>query len=211
MTKEQYIDEVITLVSRVDKTRRAHPRLVEAAFNGAMNTYICSVYEANPMDVALYTKTYENVPLDGSKIYLTSDYTSSGEAIRLVPLPRIGGGLMNLRASESEDDDSSLDVMFFPMAIHTFVENRRMERFNYTLDVGYVLRGNEITLTEVPNGLESVDVDVVRSFDAYDYEEEVYLPMGKDEEIKRIVLQSLGIVAPVNLKNNNSDESSNSQ
>jgi hypothetical protein len=204
MTKENYIDEMIAYIARVDKTRRIHPRVIEAAINGAVNTVVSAVYEANPSDVTVYTYTYENVPVDGNKTYLTSDYTSSGDDIGIVHLPRVGGGVMSVRSSEE------VDTLFFPMRIQDKVMYDRMQSSQFNTDVGFVVRGNVLEYVGLGT-VTSVDVDIVRSFEEYGYEETFYIPFERQEDVKNLVLQKLGIPQPINLKNNNSDEFDRSQ
>ena len=201
MTKENYIDEVIAYIARVDKTRRAHPRVIEAALTNAINSVWSMIYQEAPHDVSLFTQTYENVSVTGDKTYLTSNYTEGAEPIDMVNLPRIGGGVMAIRPT------NDIDVMFFPMSVRDAMFQERLESHSYTTDVGYVVRGNEIQYLGIPNEVAEVDVDIVRSFAEYDYTEIFYMPW-RQEDIIGMVLQKLGIVAPVNLKNNNSDEHS---
>lgn len=200
MTKENYIDEVKSYVKRIDNTMQVHERVLEAAITGAVNSVLSMIYEANPVDVSIYTKTYENVPLDGSKVYLTSDYTSTGDVIHLVQLPRVGGGVMSVRPSDESD------ILFFPMRIQDATMYERMQSTNYNTDIGFVVRGNELTLVG-DTTITEVDVDLVRSFEEYDYDEEFYMPFERKEEVMNLVLQKIGIAQPVSLKNNNSDES----
>jgi hypothetical protein len=198
MTKENFIDEMIHYVGRVDKTQRVRPRVVEAAINGAVNSVMTMAYGENPFDVSFYTKTYSNVPITDDKIYLTEDFTSGAAAITLLPLPRVGGGVMAVRPF------GDYDVLFFPMTISGIMSFSSMESSTFISDVGFVLRGAEMQFTNLPEGLSSVAVDLVRAFEAYDYDETLYL-FGRDEQIKDLVLQKLGIISPVNLKNDNSD------
>lgn len=200
MTKENYIDEIISVLGRIDNTRRLHPKVIETHITGAVNSVLSMIYEANPTDVSIYTKTYEDVDITLNKIYLTSDYTSSGDAINIVQLPRIGGGVMSIRPS----DDS--DIMFFPMRIQDATAYQRMHSTEYGIDLGFVLRGNEIEIIGETT-LTAVDVDLVRSFEEYDYDEQFYIPFERKEDVINLVLQKAGIVQPVSLKNNNSDES----
>ena len=200
MTKENYIDEIISVLGRIDNTRRLHPKVIETHITGAVNSVLSMIYEANPTDVSIYTKTYEDVDVTLNKIYLTSDYTSSGDAINMVQLPRIGGGVMSIRPS----DDS--DIMFFPMRIQDATAYQRMHSTEYGTDLGFVLRGNEIEIIG-DTTLTAVDVDLVRSFEEYDYDEQFYMPFERKEDVINLVLQKAGIVQPVSLKNNNSDES----
>lgn len=199
MTKDEYISEAISYVGRIDNTRRVHPRVVEAALSNAINTVWSVIYEQNPHDVSLYTKTYENVDVTGEKTYLTDDYTESGEAIDMVNLPRIGGGVMGVRPVGDND------IMFFPISIRDAMFQSRLESSNYTLDVGYIVRGNELEYIGIPSEITQVDVDVVRSFTEYGYEETFYMPW-RQEDVMNMVLTKLGIATPVSLKNNNSDE-----
>ena len=200
MTKENYIDEIISILGRIDNTRRLHPKVIEAHIVGAVNSVLSMIYEANPMDVAIYTKTYANVPLNADKVYLTDDYTSSGDAIKIVHIPRIGGGVMSIRPS----DDT--DIMFFPMRLQDATAFQRMHSTEYGTDVGFVVRGNEVQIIG-DTTLTSVDVDLVRSFEEYSYEEEFYMPFERKEDVINLVLQKAGVVQPVSLLNNNSDES----
>lgn len=200
MTKENYIDEIISILGRIDNTRRLHPKVIEAHITGAVNSVLSMIYEANPMDVSIYTKTYENVALNDDKVYLTDDYTSTGNAIHLIHLPRVGGGVMSVRPS----DDT--DVLFFPMRLQDVVAYERMHSTNYNTDIGFVVRGNELQIIG-DTTITEVDVDLVRSFEEYDYDEEFYMPFERKEDVINLVLQKAGIVQPVSLKNNNSDES----
>ena len=200
MTKENYIDEIISILGRIDNTRRLHPKVIEAHIVGAVNSVLSMIYEANPMDVAIYTKTYENVPLNANKVYLTDDYTSSGDAIKIVHIPRIGGGVMSIRPS----DDT--DIMFFPMRLQDATAFQMMHSTEYGTDVAFVVRGNEVQSIGHTT-LTTVDVDLVRSFEEYSYEEEFYMPFERKEDVINLVLQKAGVVQPVSLLNNNSDES----
>ena len=200
MTKENYIDEIISILGRIDNTRRLHPKVIEAHITGAVNSVLSMIYEANPSDVSVYTKTYENVALSDDKVYLTDDYTSTGNAIHLIHLPRVGGGVMSVRPS----DDT--DVLFFPMRLQDVVAYERMHSTNYNTDIGFVVRGNELQIIG-DTTITEVDVDLVRSFEEYDYDEEFYMPFERKEDVINLVLQKAGIVQPVSLKNNNSDES----
>ena len=200
MTKENYIDEIISILGRIDNTRRLHPKVIEAHITGAVNDVLSRIYEANPSDVSVYTKTYENVALGDDKVYLTDDYTSTGNAIHLIQLPRVGGGVMSVRPS----DDT--DVLFFPMRLQDVVAYERMHSTNYNTDIGFVVRGNELQIIG-DTTITEVDVDLVRSFEEYDYDEEFYIPFERKEDVINLVLQKAGIVQPVSLKNNNSDES----
>ena len=200
MTKENYIDEIISVLGRIDNTRRLHPKVIETHITGAVNSVLSMIYEANPMDVSVYTKTYEDVDITGDKVYLTDDYTSTGTPIKIIQLPRVGGGVMSIRPSDESD------VLFFPMRIQDAVAYERMDSTNYDSDLGFVLRGNEIQIIG-DTTLTLVDVDLVRSFEEYDYDEEFYMPFERKEDVINLVLQKAGIAQPVSLKNNNSDES----
>lgn len=200
MTKDEYISEMIEHVKRVDSTRQVHPKVVEAAIDSAVSSVVSKLYLEGLFDLSTYTYTYENVAIYEDKVCLTKDFAEGSDDLGIIHIPRIGGGVMSIRPSEE------MDVMFFPMRVRDAGEYQRMHSTKFNTDVGFVVRGNDIQFIGDLGDLSTVDVDVVRSFEDYDYEETFYFPLEYGDEVKNIVLQKLGISQPVSLKNDNSDE-----
>ena len=197
MTKGELVSLVKNVVKRVDKTNAVHEKVIEHVLARVLNNVIYDVLRQDLSLADIYTTTEENVAV--------SDGIASLSDISVVPLPRVGEGVIEVRAT-GEDD-----MMFYPMTIQQASAASFMEMADYVTDVGYTVRNNEIKFTNIPDTVTAVDIDVVRSFEDYDYDETFFIPAGQDEVVVRKVLEILGVIQPVNLLNNNSDEFSSSQ
>lgn len=196
MRKDELISLVKNTVRRIDKTNSLHERVIEMALGRSLNTVIYDVFRNDMSNMDLYTKTYENVAVSASISELP---------VSIVQLPRVGDGVMAIRAT-GEDG-----MYFYPMTIQQSMNHSFLESTNYTSDVGFVVRNSQVQYYGISDDVTAVDMDLVRPFEEYDMDEDYYVPAGQDETVLRRTLEILGVIQPVNLINNNSDEPNRSQ
>ena len=199
MTKQQTIDYYRHIVGQIDPTGKYHEVIVEKAISGACNSIIYDAFSKHmQQNLDLYMKGYTAIPvvLDNT----TNDYYCILPT-KIMQLPLLGDGVREVTTLQSHA------IEFIPMTTDTAAMYPRMEASQVMNHIGYTVLLDRVILTDLEGRLgtsiNSVNMRLVRPFEAYDDTEEFYVPAGQDERLDQLVISKLGIIRPTLLKNDN--------
>jgi hypothetical protein len=75
--------------------------------------------------------------------------------------------------------------------------------------IGYAVGQDKVYLHNLPSDWQyisdTIDVDIVQSFEEYADTDEVMMPQGQAERLTELVIKYLQIIPPAQLLNNNTD------
>ena len=199
MTKGNTIDYYRHLVGQVDPTSKYHPVIVEKAISGACNSLIYDAFSKRmQQNLDLYMKQYSSVAVAQDAV--TKDWYSILPS-KIMQLPILGDGVREVTSPESHA------VEFVPMTTDTAAMYPKMEVSQVINHIGYTVLLDRVVFTDLESRLgttiNSVNMRLVRPFEAYSDDEEFYVPSGQDERLDQLVLSKLGIIRPTLLKNDN--------
>ena len=119
----------------------------------------------------------------------------------VMQLPILGDGVREVTSPESHA------VEFVPMTTDTAAMYPKMEVSQVINHIGYTVLLDRVVFTDLESRLgttiNSVNMRLVRPFEAYSDDEEFHVPSGQDERLDQLVLSKLGIIRPTLLKNDN--------
>ena len=199
MTKKETIDYYKNIVGLVDQTNKYHPVIVEKAISAACNSVIYEAFKSRLLqNLDLYMKGYPSIPV-------VQDVTTKDWYIVLpvtiMQLPILGDGVREITSPETHS------VEFTPMTTETASMYKYLEASQVMNQIGYTVLLDRVVLTDLESRLgktiNSVNLRLVRPFEAYDDNETFYIPAGQDERVDQLVLSKLGIIRPTGLKNDN--------
>jgi hypothetical protein len=183
MTKEKLV-EVFTrrLVGQLssDSAGSFDQPLVAEYMNMAFNTVMWEIYTKGVFNLDNYTKRYpETIGATGIAVTYDSyqDLYFSILPVDMVPLPRVGSGVVKIQTLKGSA------LSFVPMASveKEMLDGQEVDLIDDT--IRYIVRGDIIEYTNMTSNIASVGVkiDIVRPFNAYDWDENVFIPSGQDQ------------------------------
>ena len=199
MTKKETIDYYRDIVGRVDHTSKYHPIVVEKAISAACNSVIYEAFKNRFLqNIDLYLKGYPSIAVARDAVtkdwYITLPTT-------IMQLPILGDGVREITSPETHS------VEFVPMTTETASMYKYLEASQVMNHIGYTVLLDRVVFTDLESRLgttiNSVNLRLVRPFEAYDDNETFYIPAGQDEKVDQLVLSKLGIIRPTGLKNDN--------
>lgn len=199
MTKKETIDYYKHIVGQVDHTNKYHPVIVEKAISAACNSVIYEAFKNRLLqNIDLYMKGYPSVAVLQDAV--TKDWYIT-LPVTIMQLPILGDGVREITSPETHA------VEFVPMSTDTAAMYPKFEASQVMNQIGYTVLLDRVVLTDLESRLgttiNSVNLRLVRPFEAYDDNETFYIPAGQDERVDQLVLSKLGIIRPTGLKNDN--------
>jgi hypothetical protein len=199
MTKKETIDYYKHIVGLVDQTDKYHPVVVEKAISAACNSVIYEAFKNRLLqNIDLYMKGYPSVAVLQDAV--TKDWYIT-LPVTIMQLPILGDGVREITSPETHA------VEFVPMSTDTAAMYPKLEASQVMNQIGYTVLLDRVVLTDLESRLgttiNSVNLRLVRPFEAYDDNETFYIPSGQDEKVDQLVLSKLGIIRPTGLKNDN--------
>lgn len=182
-----------------DDHKSVNPARIDVAINQAFGDMMFSLGEdGNQYELDNYTKTYyAQAILRSNKV----DYVSIPTQVLLMPN---GRGIRSVLACGSGADfiPSSLRInsntKFLPVG-------SVMNKSTYRLGQVSGVDGNVIVIDHFGDRykvVEAVDVSIIRPFEAYTMDEDIYMPKGKETMLLQAVLGILGERYTDNVNNN---------
>lgn len=197
MTKKEILSWYKNSVQAVDKTARYHDNVIAIAVRNAYEQILYDLYAQNPNNLDAYVVTLSNLAItnaDRDYATLTCSY---------VKLPGKASGVRSVRTS----DDS---IYFMPMTFVEYEMANDFDIFNAGDTVGYAVGQDKVYFHNLPSDWEytsnTVDIDVVKSFEDYASTDEIVIPNGQAKKMDELVMQHLINIPPKNLLNNNTDQ-----
>jgi hypothetical protein len=199
MTKKEIIDYYRHIVGLVDHTNKYHPVIVEKAISASCNSVVYEVFKNRMLpNLDLYMKGYTSVPVLQDAV--TKDWYAGLPSI-IMQLPILGDGVREITSPETHA------VEFVPMTTETASMYKYLEASQVMNHIGYTVLLDRVVFTDLESRIgttiNSVNLRLVRPFEAYDDNETFYIPAGQDERVDQLVLSKLGIIRPTLLKNDN--------
>ena len=207
MIKEEIISFISGHLPQIDTTNRFHYRFIEAECEKVLGEMLTDLWRVNPLAVGRYTKTYGvTSPIAISLEAVSGMYYSTlpvqvyhlpdkASGVRAVyPLSQTGNTFMPMDAREA-DLIFNTDVAVVTGKIGYRVrQDKRVDYYN----TNAVIRGQGVRMDLLPVFSEYADTDVVLIPDLSEKEGGSFL--------KR-VLENLGVIEAVDLKDDNADQS----
>jgi hypothetical protein len=161
----------------------------------AYEQLLYDMYLMNPKNLDEYIVTLSNQVV----VNATRDYILLSKSF--IKLPGKASGIRGVR---------STDVKFYPMTLSEFDQAEDFDLWNIGGTAGYAVGQGKVYVHNLPADWayvsDSVDVDIVQSFEDYDSDDEIMIPNGQSERLTELVLNYLKLVPPKNLLNNNTDQ-----
>ncbi len=201
MTKKELINQIQAILPGEDETGKYHPNVVAAALERAMNQIFYSMAVKSERELDDYATSYGSpTPLTVSQDTNTLIYYTSLPN-QFVPMPGKRSGVMNVYTAEQGE------VAFSPMT------KKEADLAPNTLTgliggrIGYIPRGDRVEYYNMNATVAAAGVrmDIIVPFTDLALTDEVKYPYGYDLEITKATLEILGVIQPVDLKDNNSD------
>jgi len=195
MTREELVSFYKNSVQSPDKTNKYHDNVVAYAIRMAYEQLLYDMYLMNPKNLDEYIVTLA----DQVVINADRDYVTLSKSI--IKLPGKASGVRSVRGT---------DVKFYPMTLTEFEQAEDFDLWNEGSTAGYAVGQNKVYIHNLPSDWafvsDTVDIDIVQSFEEYAATDEVVIPNGQSERMTELVVQYLLRIPPRNLLNSNTDQ-----
>jgi len=199
MTKANWKSYIKNHLAKIDKTNRYHAIVIEKTIDTVYSQMFSEMYAKDKRGMYKYLRTYKEIILGGQ---------AAGLAIALsnapVVLPRINGGVFDVYYKVG-DAGSSIPCELTGKDMY----DRSVASTYDTLDVqGRYLASYAAGSLYVNKALSTTDAvyyTILPKFSTLSDTNEVLLPMGADEILADRVLDTMRLIPPVDLLNNNAD------
>ena len=205
MTKEDIRSLVRNYLPKNDKTNKYHPEVIDATIERAFNQAFSDIFFKRPMDIDNYTVEYKGT---GDGIAISTDANTAIKYVTLpvayTPLPDKASGVRHVYSMTSDSDNSD----FYPMTETEYdLMSEGVLSNNVRSKYGYVVRPDiiEIYGMSATDTLAKVRIRVLQLFREYSDSDVVNMPFGRDIDLIQAVLTLLGVVPPVDLKDDNAE------
>ena len=205
MTKEEIRSLVRNYLMKVDKTNKYHPEVIDATIERAFNQAFSDIFFKRPMSLDNYTVEYKGT---GDGITISTDANTSIKYVTLpatyVPLPDKASGVRHVYSMTSDSTYSD----FYPMTETEYdLMSEGVLSENVRGKYGYVVRDTIIELYGIgaTDTLAKVRIRLLQNFREYANTDVVNMPFSRDIDLIRAVLELLGVVPPVDLKDDNAE------
>ena len=208
MTKAEIRSLVKNYLPKNDKTNKYHPEVIDATIERAFNQAYNKIFLKSPTELDNYTVEYTN---SGNGIDMQDDANSgliyATIPVGYVPLPDKASGVrhvysMTIAPSNSDYTD------FIPMTRTEYdLMSEGVLSENVRNKYGYVVKQDRIEIygKAVTDVLDDLRMDILQLFREYSDTDVVNIPFGSDIELIQAVLALLGVVPPVDLKDDNAE------
>lgn len=173
--KKKEFTELVRLSLPIDY----NPLLIEKYISIAYNTFVKSVFNSNRIYNDNYTKEYE---LDVTKDDNTGNYYSI-IPVGYIKLNRPGSGIINI------DTLGTADLNFVPMTDANYKIVNNLTALKLKSYIPYIVVENKIKYMVKFTGIEKVNVRLLPVYEAYDSDDDVYMPEGTELNIRDAVYQ----------------------
>lgn len=194
MTKADLISFYKNSVLKPDKTSRYHDNIISYAIRMAYEQLLYDLYLNDPVNLDEYVVTKSSlVATNGTRDYIamTTSY---------IKLPGKASGVRSLRITGYD---------CFPMTLMEYEQASDLDIWESGTLIGYAVGQDKIYLHNLPSDWQyisdTIDVDIVQSFEEYASTDEVMMPQGQAERLTELVIKYLQIIPPAQLLNNNTD------
>ena len=198
MKKREMVDYYRHIAGKSDQTGKYHAVVVVNAVCCALNSIVYETFAKHLLqNLDLYMKTYTDIAIAYDSA--TASYYSVLPTT-IMQLPLVGDGVRNITPSKGDD------VLFIPMTTDDAAYFKSIEVGEVIPHIGYTVLGDKVMYacnSLMLDTVTKVKMRLVRPFEAYNDEEEFYVPSGQDERLDQLVLTKLGIIKPDSLKNDN--------
>jgi hypothetical protein len=200
--KRELISIIRNILPREDKTGKYHEEVIGAAIGVVYARMLNEIFAENPKELDNYTITYGvTSPLTvveeaATEMYYTTlpisyiPFSDKASGVRRVDAVIQGGNIFY--PMDAREADLALNGSMFYQAANKIgyvVKRTRIEYFN--------MKAAVIT--------SGVRLDIVPEFSAMDEDDVVKLPYGKETDLIAGTLEILGVIPPVDLRDNNAD------
>lgn len=179
MTKEQLVE----FIGKALPTPQ-HPEMISMAIGRAFNQLLYSTFRKDLSNLDLYTRSYNSeILIDEARDVYYAEIPQ-----QIVQLPEPGDGIRDITPSKEKG------IYFVPLAASA------MRMFSVCDEpsayVGWCIRNQRV---EFESGRTMpVTMHLIIPFELYDDEENVYLPVGADDELIRLTASFLSVMRPEN-------------
>lgn len=218
MTKRELRSFVRASIARTDRGHDLPLRLIELAIESAVNQMYSDLFykigdniDGHTISITTAPQTYSTPVGDQPIGYVnfgTQNSVGVTNSIIAVPLPDKSGGVRKVRVN----DPAGTGIEFYPMteveavgfALSTTGQTSATSKI-----LGYVPRSSKIDIygsTSLLTQINSVEMRIVPMFSGIDDTEPVHIAYGREVELLQYVFNLLGIVPPVDKKDDNVSE-----
>ena len=205
MTREQLIELVQRKLEggnlHPDLKGKYHPEVVAKCVGLAYNQLINDTYESSDRSILSldpYTVTYKDVAITCDEDTDTW-YSLFPASVLMLPDKQVG-----LRLVAPMSDNTS--TVFAPAEKNSWDVFANLEVGLVDPSIGYSVKPDRVEYAEKPIDIDTVRMELIPSFDAYEDTDEVKLPFGKDIMIFQLVVQILTDEKAEHQSNDNSDK-----
>lgn len=175
-------EEIIEVVSANPKIKEGlTPQMVEKYIEFAFNQILFDTFRMAPSNMDIYRKTYKNI--DVVKDSDTNVYYSMLPApVAILPERSNGVRIQSMQGVGTDFvpvEEDSMDVF----------DGLEVGQVDKTM--GYIVRTDRVEYYNFDSTISSVRLRMVVPFSAYDYDDNINIPMGKDEQFIQLVISFL--------------------
>jgi hypothetical protein len=207
MTKTEVISLVKNLLPKEDKTNKYHYEVVATACGVVYANMVNDVYREFPKELDNYVKTYGVSTAITVATESSTTIKYSTLPVHFIPLPDKASGI---RRVDSLIQGGS---KFYP------VDSREADLllngsfFKQSTKIGYIVKPTRVEYVNMQTGVVATGVrmDIVTEFMDLEDTDTIYIPHGKEREFIAGVLEIMGVVPPVDLRDDNADPKTNKQ
>jgi hypothetical protein len=175
-------EEIIEVVSANPKIKEGlTPQMVEKYVEFAFNQILFDTFKMAPSNMDIYRKTYKNIAIEKDED--TNTYYSMLPApVAILPERSNGVRVQSMQGINTDFvpvEEDSMDVF----------DGLEVGQVDKTM--GYIVRSDRVEYYNFDSSISSVKLKMVVPFSSYDYEEDINIPMGKDEQFIQLVITFL--------------------
>ncbi len=198
MKKAQFVEMIQSWVengvANPDLKRKYHPEMVAMNIGRAFNFVIYTTFRNNISDVDLFAKTYKVPVLKDGETYYFDMPVDTTQLPDNKQIRRISG----TRGKYS----------FEPLPIGAGDVYDNTDVAQAVSFIGYTVMANRIELYNFPASdyldqatAPELNITLIPAFEAYEDEDEVHIPSGKDMDVYNVLLQILAGRRPTDMIN----------
>ena len=202
MIKRELISLCRNLLPREDKTSKYHEEVIAAAISVTYARMLNAIFMENPKELDNYTVTYgvsialTVVEEAATGIYYTTlpvaytPFSDKASGVRRIDAVIQGGN--KFYPMDAREADLALNGSMFYQAANK---------------IGYIVKRTRVEYFNMTDAVETsgVRMDIVPEFSSLDEDDVVKIPHGKENELIAGTLEMLGVIPPVDLRDNNAD------
>jgi hypothetical protein len=207
MIKREIISLLKNLLPKQDKTGKYHDAVVGAALNVVYSNMLNDIHSQDARELDNYVTTYRNVTIADTY----TPYPHSTVPVSYVSFRDKASGIRRIWGY----DDSDVLIRFYPMdsrEVDLAQRGSMMGQAGTGARIGYVVKPTTVEYFNATSSgslrIDAVNMDVVVEFSALDEDDVVKLPHGKENMLIAGALEMLGVIPPVDLRDNNADTQS---